>query len=158
MLKFRSMRPSAGGPEVTASGDPRVTRFGGFMRSTSIDELPQLLNILRGDMTLVGARPETVALALRYPPELWSVFRYRPGLTGPAQLFFRWSEELDRAEDVEGYYLSRQVPERVPMDLRYLTRPTLATTFALILATVAKVVHVPQLLSGGAARSPSGAV
>jgi len=151
MLKFRSMRPGGSGPEVTARGDARVTRLGSFLRATSIDELPQLINIVRGDMTLVGARPETIGLAARYPRDLQQVFRYRPGLTGPAQLFYRWSDALDSAADIEDLYLTVQVPLRVPMDLEYLTRPTFRRTVALIAATAANVLaHLaprPRMLS-----------
>src|SRR5947199_398862 len=84
--KFWSMRQSRDGPEVTAPGDERVTRVGRSLRRAGLDELPQLVNILRGEMTLVGPRPETPALAIRYPTECKVVFRYRPGLTGPAQV------------------------------------------------------------------------
>jgi len=128
-----------------------VTRLGSFLRATSIDELPQLINIVRGDMTLVGARPETIGLAARYPRDLQQVFRYRPGLTGPAQLFYRWSDALDSAADIEDLYLTVQVPLRVPMDLEYLTRPTFRRTVALIAATAANVLaHLaprPRMLS-----------
>ena len=141
MLKFRSMRPAEGGPEVTASGDRRVTRFGRVLRATSIDELPQLINVLRGEMTLVGARPETVRLAQRYPQSLQHVFRYRPGLTGPAQLRLRQSEGIDPSGDVEAAYLTTQVPARVAQDLDYLTHPTAKRTFAEIAGTLAYVLR-----------------
>lgn len=135
MMKFRSMRPGTAGPEVTVGGDSRVTRFGRLLRATSIDELPQLVNVLRGEMTLVGARPETVALARRYPADLQRIFRFRPGLTGPAQLFLRSSNNLDGAFDVESAYLSLQVPARVRLDLDYLTDPSVRRTVAVIAQT-----------------------
>lgn len=140
MFKFRSMRPGLAGPELTASRDPRVTRLGRILRATSIDELPQLINVLRGDMTLVGARPETVALASRYPAALQQVFKHRPGLTGPSQLYLRRSESLIRDIDVEGAYISQLVPERVELDLEYLADPTAARTVALIVSTFANVM------------------
>jgi lipopolysaccharide/colanic/teichoic acid biosynthesis glycosyltransferase len=140
MLKFRSMRPGGAGPEVTAAGDARVTRFGRILRNTSIDELPQLINVLRGDMTLVGARPETVALARRYPAALLQVFRYRPGLTGPAQLHLRDSRVINGAGDVEATYMSELVPVRVALDLEYLTDPSALQTLALIVSTIANVL------------------
>ena len=138
MLKFRSMRPSEG-PEITVSGDRRVTRLGGILRATSIDELPQLVNVLRGEMTLVGARPETVGLAQRYPKHLQTVFRHRPGLTGPAQLRLRQDGDLAPSDDVESEYLEEQVPRRVAEDMDYLSRPTPARTCALIGGTAAYV-------------------
>ena len=141
MLKFRSMRPGESGPEVTASKDKRITRFGRLLRATSIDELPQLVNVLRGEMTLVGARPETVRLAQRYPARLQQIFRYRPGLTGPAQLRLRQSEGLDPAADLEAVYLMQQVPARVAEDLDYLTNPTPWRTIGQIAGTMAYVLR-----------------
>jgi lipopolysaccharide/colanic/teichoic acid biosynthesis glycosyltransferase len=141
MLKFRSMRPGAAGPEVTVDRDPRITRVGRVLRATNLDELPQLVHIFRGEMTLVGARPETVALALRYPPPLQEVFRHRPGLTGPGQLFTRWSDSLDGIDDVESGYLLHLVPARVTMDLEYLRRPTLWRTLVLVGVTGVQVLR-----------------
>ena len=136
LYKFRTMRVQAAGPEVTAPGDHRVTRLGAFMRKTSIDELPQLVNVLFGDMTLVGSRPESAALAVRYPEELRFVFRYRPGLTGPCQVLVRDEKVLDRAVDAEKVYLTKLVPHRVEMDLDYLKDPTLARTAQWLVATL----------------------
>ncbi len=85
--KFRTMTATSSGPEFTLPGDPRTTRVGRFLRAGHLDELPQLGSVLRGKMTLVGPRPETPALAERYPPELRPVLGYRPGMTGPCQVF-----------------------------------------------------------------------
>jgi lipopolysaccharide/colanic/teichoic acid biosynthesis glycosyltransferase len=168
MFKFRSMRPGEAGPEVTVGQDPRITRLGRLLRATNVDELPQLLNILRGDMTLVGPRPETVSLALRYPPELQAVFRHRPGLTGPGQLFTRWSDSLNGAEDVESSYISNEVPVRVRMDFEYLRNPTLWRTLTLVGVTGVKVLrHLapghgrhasPGRINAGEPSSPSPTV
>ena len=110
LFKFRTMRARKAGPEVTAPGDDRVTRLGALLRKTSIDELPQLVNVLRGDMTLVGPRPETVSLARRYPEELQFVFRYRPGITGPSQVLVRDEKVLGQVADVENFYLTELRP------------------------------------------------
>ena len=136
IYKFRTMRARAAGPEVTAPGDDRVTRLGALMRKTSIDELPQMVNVLLGHMTLVGPRPESIALAVRYPEELRFVFRYRPGLTGPCQVLVRDEKVLDRAVDAEKVYLTKLVPHRVDMDLDYLKDPTLARTVQWLVATL----------------------
>jgi lipopolysaccharide/colanic/teichoic acid biosynthesis glycosyltransferase len=128
LLKFRTMRARSAGPEVTAPGDPRVTRFGALLRRTGIDELPQLVNVLLGKMTLVGPRPESVALAVRYPPQYWFVFRYRPGLTGPSQVLEHDDHVLRQAGDAEEFYLRDLVPRRIATDLTFLERPTLART------------------------------
>jgi lipopolysaccharide/colanic/teichoic acid biosynthesis glycosyltransferase len=145
LYKFRTMRRGGGGPDLTVPGDARVTPVGRFLRATSLDELPQLLNVLRGDMTLVGPRPETPALAARYPEDCRPVFRYRPGLTGPAQIRHRDRRTLSgELVDPEAYYLTRLVPARTSLDLEYLARPTLRRTLGWILATVAHLVGLPS--------------
>jgi lipopolysaccharide/colanic/teichoic acid biosynthesis glycosyltransferase len=153
MLKLRTMRTGLGGPPVTAPGDARVTRVGRFLRSNSLDELPQLVNVLRGDMTLVGPRPEVPELASRYAPDCQVVFSFRPGITGPAQLRYRDDAVLAGGAGavdpavLEQHYLSTIVPLRVAADLEYLRRPTLRRTLAVLVATV-------SYLSG---RTPSAA-
>ena len=134
MYKFRSMRCGVAGPDVTTPGDRRVTRVGAILRATSLDELPQLLNVLRGDMTLVGPRPETVSLARRYPSEWRAVFAHRPGLTGPVQVTLRDSVP-EGLQDVEDYYLTDLLPKRMELDLAYLSNPTFVSTVGLIFAT-----------------------
>lgn len=142
LFKFRSMRVGTAGPEVTAPGDNRVTRLGALLRKTSIDELPQLVNVLLGDMTLVGPRPETVALATRYPRELQFVFRYRPGITGPTQVLVRDEKVLGRAGDVENFYLTELVPRRVATDLGFLRNPTITQTIGWLIDTFLYLIHV----------------
>jgi lipopolysaccharide/colanic/teichoic acid biosynthesis glycosyltransferase len=137
MYKLRSMRVGAGGPEFTTATDRRVTRLGRLLRSTSLDELPQLWHVARGQMTLVGPRPETPSLAAGYPPDCRWVFAYRPGLTGPAQVRLRDAEVLGPSVEpsVEAY-LGRLVPARTALEAGYLARPTLRATFAVLLDTV----------------------
>jgi lipopolysaccharide/colanic/teichoic acid biosynthesis glycosyltransferase len=142
MLKFRSMRVVTGGPEVTVRDDGRVTRVGRRLRHAGLDELPQLVNVVRGDMTLVGPRPETPALAARYPTELRTVFRYRPGLTGPAQLHFRDEDSLPTgAIDVQAQYLADVVPRRVAVDLDFQSRASVRATLEVLRETARYVVR-----------------
>src|SRR5215472_6022320 len=150
LYKFRTMRARTAGPEVTAPGDDRVTRLGALLRKTSVDELPQMVNVLLGHMTLVGPRPESVALAARYPDELRLVFRHRPGVTGPCQVLARDEKVLGRASDVEDFYLTKLVSHRVDMDLAYLSDPTLARTARWLVITLLYLV-------GTAKRRPSAA-
>jgi lipopolysaccharide/colanic/teichoic acid biosynthesis glycosyltransferase len=142
LLKFRTMRASMTGPEVTAPGDDRITPLGALLRRTSVDELPQLVNVLMGSMTLVGPRPESLPLAVRYPAECRAVFRYRPGLTGPSQVLVHDDRVLDQVADVEAFYLRDLVPRRVATDMRYLTDPTLARTIVWIGNTVRYIAGV----------------
>jgi len=144
MLKFRTMRVTHGGSEITARGDPRVTGVGALLRGTSLDELPQLLNVLRGEMTLVGPRPETPALAARYPEDCRWVLDHRPGITGPTQVRLRDVEALSGgADDTERWYLEVLVPRRVALDATYLDRPTLLATLVVLKDTALHLLGRP---------------
>ena len=142
MLKFRSMSVGTpGGPQVTTLTDRRVTSVGRLLRRSSLDELPQLVNVLRGEMTLVGPRPETVDLAARYPEDCRWVLQHAPGLTGPCQIRLRDREVLPPdAVDAEEYYLSVLVPRRVAMDTTFLGRPTVTATLAVLVETFGYLV------------------
>jgi lipopolysaccharide/colanic/teichoic acid biosynthesis glycosyltransferase len=142
LYKFRTMRAGVAGPEVTAPGDCRVTRLGAALRKTSLDELPQMVNVLLGHMTLVGPRPESVALARQYPAQCKSVFLYRPGVTGPSQILVRDEQALHCAMDVEDFYLRDLVPHRVATDLSFLQDPTVASTIRWLVATALYLVGV----------------
>ncbi|HET7798790.1 MAG TPA: sugar transferase [Humibacillus xanthopallidus] len=159
ILKLRTMDVGAAGPGITVGNDPRVTRVGGLLRRTSIDELPQLVNILRGEMTLVGPRPETVSLAERYPASTRWVLQHTPGLTGPAQVRLRDStlactlslvprgaapEEL--ATLTERWYLEEVVPSRVALDEEFLADPSLRRTFGVLAQTA---VYLLRSIRGG---------
>jgi lipopolysaccharide/colanic/teichoic acid biosynthesis glycosyltransferase len=142
MLKFRSMRTVGGGPELTGLGDPRITPVGSLMRGCGLDELPQLWNILRGDMTLVGPRPETPGLAAGYPPECRWVFDHRPGLTGPGQIYARDRDNLAAVVD-DQWYVAVLVLERVARDAAYLANPALVPTWHVLTDTARRVAGRP---------------
>lgn len=144
LAKLRSMRIGESGPEITAAGDARVTRLGRFLRSTSLDELPQLWHVVRGTMTLVGPRPETPALAAGYPPDCQWIFRYRPGLTGPAQIRLRDRDVLPPGVLVDTTtYLTRLVPARVALDAQFLAQPTLRNEGGVIADTIRHIIGRP---------------
>jgi lipopolysaccharide/colanic/teichoic acid biosynthesis glycosyltransferase len=152
ILKLRTMTTGGQGLDITMGGDARVTRVGSALRRTSLDELPQLVNVLRGEMTLVGPRPETVSLALLYPPECRWVFEHTPGLTGPAQVRMRDSRVLAARPvaaihghelDPERWYLENVVPRRVQLDATFLRAPSLAHTVALLMETAAYLLGAP---------------
>jgi len=147
LYKFRSMRCGASGPDVTTADDNRLTPIGKLLRLLGVDELPQLLNVLRGDMTLVGPRPESAALAARYPAGCAAVFQYRPALTGPAAVRLRDRDELRSTfEDLEAYYLQVVVPTKVAVDMQFLAAPTLPQTLGVIAETAV------YLITGGRTR------
>lgn len=137
LYKLRTMRVVASGPEITTQRDSRITRLGTFLRRTGIDELPQLWHVLRGQMTLVGPRPESDALAGRYPASCQSILLARPGLTGPAQLHYRERSNVlpEGWSDIETYYLQVLVPIRVAADQEYLANPSLRRTIHYLFLT-----------------------
>ena len=140
IYKFRTMVADAAGSTLTVPGDRRVTALGRVLRATCIDELPQLINVLLGQMTLVGPRPQTPALADRYPADLGAVFRYRPGLTGPGVLLLNDEDVLwGERDDVDEYYLREVAPARVAVDLDYLDDPALGRTIGILFETARRV-------------------
>lgn len=139
LYKFRSMVIDADkrGPGITAAGDTRITSVGRFLRRTKIDELPQLINVLRGDMSLVGPRPEDPRYVAFYTPEQRRVLAVRPGITSAASLIYRHEEQLLSGEDWETIYRTKVLPEKLAIDLAYLEQRTLGSDLKLIFRTIA---------------------
>lgn len=144
IAKFRTMRPGAG-PLVTAGGDPRVTRLGARLRHWKLDELPQLWNVLRGDMSLVGPRPEVPRYVAHYPADLRGrVLSVRPGITDPAAVRFRHEEALlAAAPDPERCYLEEILPAKLALYADYVAHRSFAADLGVLAATV-------RVLLGGA--------
>ena len=127
LYKFRSMRLDAAssGPGITAAGDRRVTAVGRFLRSTKLDELPQLWNVLRGDMSIVGPRPEDPRYVDWYTAEQREILRWRPGITSPASVTYRNEESvLAAAENLDIAYRS-VMAEKIRIDLGYFRSASL---------------------------------
>ena len=143
MLKFRSMIADAErlGPLVTGRRDPRITRLGAFLRATKLDELPQLINVLKGDMSIIGPRPEVPRYFPHYSPRELELLTARPGLTGPGQLFLtdREAAALDDADDPEAYYVSRLLHPKLAVDIDYLRDRSFWLDMKILLGTVALV-------------------
>lgn len=143
IFKFRTMRVGADkGSLVTIGGmDPRITRAGVFLRKTKLDEMPQLINVFVGDMSLVGPRPEVRHYVDYWTPEQMRVLDIRPGVTGPASIKFRDENELLAAvEDPEKYYIEVVMQEKLRLDLAYVRTHTFFGDLLLILKTI-KVVN-----------------
>jgi lipopolysaccharide/colanic/teichoic acid biosynthesis glycosyltransferase len=142
ILKFRSMRPGAPGPAITAGGDARVTRVGRLLRRTKIDELPQLWNVLVGDMSLVGPRPELPRFVARFAAEYARILTVRPGITDYAALEFVDEESaLASAADPEAAYVQRVLPAKIALYHRYLDRRSFRTDLAILARTVAALLR-----------------
>lgn len=138
--KFRTMRV-APGAAITVGADPRITRAGHRLRRTKLDELPQLWDVLRGAMSLVGPRPELPKYVELYPADLRErVLSVRPGITDPASLAFSHEAELlAAAADPEREYREVILPAKLRLSADYAARASLATDLRLIVATLARV-------------------
>ena len=138
IFKFRSMRVGADkGSLVTIGGhDPRVTRSGYFIRKFKFDELPQLINVFLGDMSLVGPRPEVRHYVDYWTPEQMHVLDVRPGITDPASIKF-WNENelMEKAEDPEKYYIEVIMQEKIKLYLEYVEKHSFFYDLGLIFKT-----------------------
>ncbi len=140
ILKLRSMRADRDGSATVMGGrlDPRATRVGALLRRTHLDELPQLVNIVRGEMTLIGPRPEIPEFVAHYTSAQREVLRVRPGLTGPGQVEYatRWEPLLDVAEDANAVYLEQIMRPKLELELAYLRHRSLAADLRIIRETL----------------------
>jgi len=138
IFKFRSMRVGSDkGSLVTIGGrDPRVTRSGYWIRKFKLDELPQLINVFIGDMSLVGPRPEVRHYVDYWTPEQMHVLDVRPGITAPASIKFRNENELmEKAEDPEKYYIEVIMQEKIKLYLEYVEKHSFLYDLGLIFQT-----------------------
>lgn len=148
LYKLRTMTVASGANalEITASADPRVTRVGGLLRKAKLDELPQLINVLRGDMSIVGPRPEVPRYVERYRPEWMPLLAVRPGLTDLASLTFRDEERLlAMAHDRERAYLEVVMPMKLAVALADLEDQSLLHDLRILLRTALAVFRPRQL-------------
>lgn len=144
IFKFRSMRVGADkGSLVTIGGhDPRVTKSGYFIRKFKFDELPQLINVFLGDMSLVGPRPEVRHYVDYWTPEQMHVLDVRPGITDPASIKFRNENELmEKAEDPEKYYIEVIMQEKIKLYLEYVEKHSFFYDLGLIFKTFFVIIH-----------------
>jgi lipopolysaccharide/colanic/teichoic acid biosynthesis glycosyltransferase len=122
MLKFRKMHHHATGPALTMDDDNRFTRVGEMLARTKLDELPQLWNVVKGDMSLIGPRPEDPSFVAMHLEEFAEILRVRPGVTGLSQLAFAEESRILDDEDPTGHYLERILPQKMGMDRLYATK------------------------------------
>lgn len=138
LLKFRSMRPgSEAQGQITVGGrDPRITGIGYFLRKSKLDELPQLLNVLKGDMSIVGPRPEVPKYVALYTPEQRAVLNVRPGITSAASIAYMDENELlGRSADPERTYVEEVMPAKLALDLDYVRNGGALKDLGIILRT-----------------------
>ncbi|TXK33625.1 sugar transferase [Ottowia sp. GY511] len=142
--KFRTMRMDGGrGLQVTAAGDARVTRAGRWLRRTKLDELPQLIDVLKGDMSLVGPRPEVPRFMALYPADVRrQILSVRPGITDRAAIEFRDEEQvLAQTADPEATYVSHIMPVKQRYYLDYVAKHSVAGDLRILLDTIAALMR-----------------
>lgn len=143
LWKFRTMRPDSDKKGLLTVGgrDPRVTRVGYFLRKYKLDELPQLLNVLTGDMSVVGPRPEVRKYVELYTPEQRKVLDVRPGITDYASIeYSNENELLAKSNDPEKTYIEEVMPAKLALNEKYIAEKSFATDMKIIFRTIGKIV------------------
>lgn len=143
LFKFRSMRPDSDrlGLITVGGHDPRVTRSGYYIRKYKLDELPQLINVFKGDMSLVGPRPEVRKYVDMYTPGQMRVLSVRPGITSLASIRYRNENDiLAAADDPDRCYVEKVMPDKLAIDLEYVGRATLWNDIKLIFSTFKEII------------------
>jgi lipopolysaccharide/colanic/teichoic acid biosynthesis glycosyltransferase len=145
IFKFRSMRVSESGSKVTASRDPRITPLGSWLRRTKLDEFPQLFNVILGDMSVVGPRPEVPEFVAHYTESQRAVLSARPGLVAPSAIL-REEELLAGREDMETFYVTSVMPAKLEIDVPYCKNISFQADLHILYRTLLKLssrVHDP---------------
>ena len=157
VIKLRTMIQGADkqGPKITASGDRRITRVGGFLRRTKLDELPQLFNVLRHEMSLVGPRPEVPEYTLKYSLAERKVLDVKPGITGPASLAHINEEQLLASRtDKEHFYVTTIMRRKLQLDLAYCRKMSFSEDLKSILKTAGALFVPPDSRSKSVKTEP----
>lgn len=142
-IKFRTMivNKENSGPLVTQGNDPRITPLGKFLRKTKIDELPQLINVLKGEMSIVGPRPEVEKYVMMFKDEYKEILRVKPGITDYATIEFIDEEAiLNQYRDVEEGYIREVLPRKIELYKKYISEIGFLTDIKLILKTLLRIV------------------
>jgi lipopolysaccharide/colanic/teichoic acid biosynthesis glycosyltransferase len=140
MFKFRKMRRDAAGPRLTLSDDSRFSRVGRMLARSKLDELPQLVNVVRGEMAFVGPRPEDPSYVAAYPAEFAAITRVRPGITGLSQIQYRDEAALLVGDDFETLYRDQLLPQKIDLDRYYANHRCLALDLRILGWTAIAIV------------------
>src|SRR5579864_5003769 len=140
--KFRSMSEGTGREDaLTAPADPRITRVGRLLRRYKLDELPQLFNVIKGDMQLVGSRPEVEPYVQMFRPQYAVILQERPGITDPASIAFRHEDRILCADRLEQQYVEEVLPAKLALALDYQQRRTFASDLAILFRTAFRIIE-----------------
>lgn len=142
ICKYRTMteKGALAGPGITSSDDARITRIGRLLRKRKLDELPQLWNVLKGEMSLVGPRPEDPRYVALYNAKQREILRQRPGITSPASIIFRNEESLLRSDGMDRY-VAYFMPEKIRIDLEYFESHTFWGDIGILLQTAGLLIR-----------------
>jgi lipopolysaccharide/colanic/teichoic acid biosynthesis glycosyltransferase len=140
MLKLRKMSKHAFGSALTTGHDARLTRIGALLAKLKIDEIPQLLHVLRGSMSLVGPRPEAAEFVGLHPDAYAEILSVRPGITGLSQIAFAEERRVLDPDDPVGHYVNRILPQKVALDRLYVSRRSLSFNLRILFWTAAAVL------------------
>lgn len=143
LYKFRSMVVNADkvGPAITTSGDSRITPIGRRLRDSKLDELPQLINVLKGEMSLVGPRPEDPRYVKLYTPEQQRILSVAPGITSPGSIRYRHEEAQLSGPDWETKYINEVLPAKLALDLQYVNKASVYQDIAILWQTARAVLQ-----------------
>ena len=141
IYKFRTMREnSEGNKQITVGNDSRITSIGHILRKTKLDELPQLFNVIKGEMSLVGPRPEVPRYVELYTEEQRKILSVPAGITDYASIYFsNESELLGKAEDPEKYYIEKIMPHKIDLNMKYINNMGILTDIKIIMLTILKI-------------------
>ncbi len=142
LFKFRSMSVNSSQKvQITVGRDPRITKVGHFIRRYKLDELPQLINVLKGDMSLVGPRPEVAKYVNLYTEQQRSVLQVKPGITDYASLeYFEESELLSKSANPEKTYIEEIMPAKIQINLKYISKASVKEDVKIIFLTLKRIV------------------
>ena len=145
MYKFRTMihNIKSSGPPITTRGDDRITAMGCFLRKTKLDELPQLINVFLGNMGFVGARPEDLGIVYKHHEIFKEILKYRPGITSPASIYYKFEESLIPEDNWEVVYQEEILPRKIIMDLAYMQNASFMKDIGIILVTIGILKKYP---------------
>lgn len=141
LLKLRTMR-EAKGPSITSSQDERITKIGRFLRRTKIDELPQFINVIKGDIGVVGPRPEIPEVVKTYDDEQRRILSFKPGITSLASVGFRSEEEMLGSDKVLEDYIKQILPLKIRSDLEYFKNRNFWSDLTIIVKTIRSIFDV----------------
>lgn len=147
IYKFRTMREnSEGNKQITVGNDSRITGIGHVLRKTKLDELPQLFNVLKGEMSLVGPRPEVPKYVELYTKEQREILKVSAGITDYASIYFsNESELLGEAENPEEFYIKKIMPYKIELNKKYIKEIGIVTDIKLIILTILKILGLVKL-------------